>query len=95
MRQMMKGNEAIAEEEDTEGEEESAEKPDFIDRLNPTSLTVEHGYAEPAIADAEVGARFQFLRMGYFCMDPDSSQGKPVYNRIVSLKDSKPKEIKK
>ena len=80
--------EDIAEEEDTEGEEESAEKPDFIDRLNPTSLTVEHGYAEPAIADAEVGARFQFLRMGYFCKDPDSTQGLCVFNRTVPLKDS-------
>ena len=80
--------EDIAEEEDTEGEEESAEKPDFIDRLNPTSLTVEHGYAEPAIADAEVGARFQFLRMGYFCKDPDSTQGVCVFNRTVPLKDS-------
>ena len=80
--------EDIAEDEDTEGEEESAEKPDFIDRLNPTSLTVEHGYAEPAIADAEVGARFQFLRMGYFCKDPDSTQGVCVFNRTVPLKDS-------
>ena len=80
--------EDIAGEDDVEGEEESAEKPDFIDRLNPTSLTVEHGYAEPAIADAEVGARFQFLRMGYFCKDPDSTQDLCVFNRTVSLKDS-------
>ena len=80
--------EDIAEEEDTEGEEESGENPDFTDRPNPTSLPVEHGYAEPAIADAEVGARFQFLRMGYFCKDPDSTQGVCVFNRTVPLKDS-------
>ena len=51
--------------------------------------------AEPAICDAEVGTTFQFLRMGYFCKDPDSTPEKPVYNRTVSLKDSWAKEQKK
>ena len=90
--------ESIEEDVETEegAESEAAPAKDFISRLNPNSLTVKKGcMVEPAIAQAQIGDRFQFLRMGYFCMDPDSSQGKPVYNRIVSLKDSKPKEIKK
>ena len=79
---------AVAEE--IEGEDEANEAPakDFTSNLNPTSLTVVRGYAEPAIADAEVGAKFQFLRMGYFCKDPDSTDALPVFNRTVALKDS-------
>ena len=68
---------------------------DFISRLNPDSLKVINALAEPVICDAENGARFQFLRMGYFCKDPDSTPEKPVYNRTVSLKDSWAKEQKK
>ena len=43
---------------------------------------------EPALAEAAPGARFQFERLGYFCMDPDSRPGSPVFNRTVTLKDS-------
>ena len=72
-----------------EVEETASNAADFINRLNPNSLTVmPDALVEPAIAEAPVGARFQFLRMGYFCKDPDSSEGKPVYNRIVPLKDT-------
>ena len=68
---------------------DAAPAKDFISRLNPNSLTVLSGaLAEPAIADAQVGDRFQFLRMGYFCKDKDSTPEKPVFNRIVPLKDS-------
>jgi len=42
-----------------------------------------------------VGAKFQFLRMGYFCKDPDSTAELPVYNRTVSLKEDKGKAVKK
>lgn len=71
------------------GEAVPAPAKDFIDRLNPNSLTVLKGaLVEPIIADAQVGDRFQFLRMGYFCKDSDSSEALPVYNRIVPLKDS-------
>ncbi len=71
-----------------DGEAEVSQK-DFISRLNPDSLAVLKGaVAEPIIADAEVGAKFQFLRMGYFSKDPDSTETLPVYNRTVALKDT-------
>ncbi len=68
--------------------DETEDKRDFISRLNPDSLQVAEGYAEPCIHDAAVGDTFQFLRMGYFCKDRDSTPEKSVYNRIVGLKDS-------
>ena len=68
--------------------EEVAETGDFMDRVNPNSLTVLHGYCEPVIAGADVGNVFQFLRMGYFCKDKDSTAEMSVYNRTVPLKDS-------
>jgi len=70
-------------------EEEAAEtvSADFMDRINPNSLTVVKGFCEPYIANSEVGSKFQFLRMGYFCKDKDSSET-PVFNRTVGLKDS-------
>jgi glutaminyl-tRNA synthetase len=43
---------------------------------------------EPSLAGAAVGTRFQFERNGYFCVDPDSRSGKPVFNRTVTLKDT-------
>jgi glutaminyl-tRNA synthetase len=61
----------------------------FLDNLNPASLeTVPLAYAEPCVADAPVGARFQFERVGYFVRDPDDSAGKPVFNRAVGLRDT-------
>jgi glutaminyl-tRNA synthetase len=85
-------------EEDAEGEEGTSaaapDKKDFIARLNPRSLEILQGYAEPSLASAAPGDRFQFLRAGYFCMDPDSAPGKPVFNRTVSLKDSWSKAMK-
>ena len=75
---------------DPEAEEgaEPAASGDFMSRINPDSLRVMKGYCEPFIADAEVGATFQFLRMGYFCKDKDSTPELPVFNRTVGLKDS-------
>ncbi len=63
---------------------------DFIDYINPESLVVlENVPAEPALATAAPGSRFQFLRKGFFYLDPvDAKEGKIIYNRIVSLKDS-------
>ncbi len=73
-------------------EQEAPVSKDFIDRLNPNSIKVlENSLIEPMIAEAQVGDKFQFLRMGYFCKDKDSTAVKPVYNRVVSLKDSKHK----
>ena len=58
--------------------------------INPNSLTVrEECYVEPALAEAKPYDRFQFVRQGYFSVDPkDSVDGKLVFNRIVSLKSS-------
>ena len=66
---------------------EAGDERDFIERLNENSLTVKRGFAEPALRDAAAGERFQFLRAGYFSVDPDSAAGAPVFNRIVGLKD--------
>jgi len=66
------------------------ECPDFMDCLNPKSLEVlPSAKIEPGLAKVEKEGRFQFERQGYFCIDPvDSAEGRPVFNRIVSLKDS-------
>lgn len=60
---------------------------DFKDYLNPDSLQIKTVYAEPALLKDSNDLRFQFLRKGYFVMDPDSTPGKPVFNRTVTLKD--------
>ena len=56
--------------------------------LNPSSLAVRTAKIEPSAAAAAAGARFQFERLGYFCVDPDSVAGRLVFNRTVTLKDS-------
>ncbi len=62
---------------------------DFRDCLNPDSLeTISSCKVEPGLADAAPGSRYQFERMGYFCVDPDSSDGKLVFNRTMTLRDS-------
>jgi glutaminyl-tRNA synthetase len=62
---------------------------DFIAQLNPASLEILTGCKiEPGLAAAPAGARFQFERLGYFCVDPDTTADRPVFNRTVTLKDS-------
>lgn len=62
---------------------------DFIAALNPDSLKIyPDAKVEPALMEVQNGDKFQFTRLGYFCVDPDSSEGKPVFNRTVTLKDS-------
>ena len=57
--------------------------------MNPHSLfALKQAMMEPSLANAETGIRYQFLRQGYFCVDPDSRPGAIVFNRIVSLRDS-------
>jgi len=87
--------EANAVEVDENGDTVEAAPVDFMDRLNPNSLTVKRGFCESWIAAHDVGAVFQFLRMGYFCKDKDSTEANPVFNRTVPLKDSWAKEAKK
>ena len=61
----------------------------YADFLNPDSLEVLTAcQLEPGLAEAEVGSRYQFERLGYFCVDPDSTEGAPVFNRTVSLRDT-------
>lgn len=67
----------------------------FLNCLNPNSLEILTGYVEPALASAEVGSRFQFERLGYFCVDKDSTAEKPVFNLTVNLKDTWSKVEKK
>ncbi len=62
---------------------------DYHSDLNPSSLTVlDHARVEPSVADAPPGTRYQFERLGYFTVDPDSTPGKLVFNRTVTLKDT-------
>jgi glutaminyl-tRNA synthetase len=62
---------------------------DFTDNLNPNSLEVlTNGKVEPSLGGAAAGSRYQFERLGYFSVDPDSSPQKLVFNRTVSLKDT-------
>jgi len=65
------------------------EGQDFTANLNPNSLEViSHAKLEPSLANAAVGSRYQFERLGYFCVDSDSKPGSPVFNRTVALKDA-------
>jgi len=62
---------------------------DFLSNLNPNSLeVVANAFVEPSVRSAAAGAAFQFERLGYFCVDPDSRAERPVFNRAVGLKDS-------
>ncbi|MBN2295743.1 MAG: glutamine--tRNA ligase/YqeY domain fusion protein [Pirellulales bacterium] len=72
------------------------EEGDFKDNLNPNSLEIlSDCLVEPSLATAAVGDRFQFERQGYFCVDPNSTSKKLVFNRTVSLRDSWAKIEKK
>ncbi|MGD0975055.1 MAG: glutamine--tRNA ligase/YqeY domain fusion protein [Candidatus Korobacteraceae bacterium] len=72
-----------------ENPNEIEEGQDFTANLNPHSLQVLTGCKlEPSLANAAAGSRYQFERLGYFCVDPDSSPGKTVFNRTVALKDT-------
>ncbi|MBC7877807.1 MAG: glutamine--tRNA ligase/YqeY domain fusion protein [Anaerolineales bacterium] len=60
----------------------------FLNCLNPNSLEILTGFVEPHLASPEIGSRFQFERLGYFCVDKDSTKEKPVFNLTVNLKDT-------
>ena len=64
------------------------EDKDFMDFLNPESLKITMAFAEPSLSDAKIGERFQFQRLGYFCVDKDSTQHHLVFNKTVGLRDS-------
>ena len=61
----------------------------LLDHVRPDSLeTLSNCIVEPSLADAPAGSSFQFERLGYFCVDPDSQPGRPVFNRTVTLRDT-------
>jgi glutaminyl-tRNA synthetase len=69
--------------------ESPGESGDYRADLNPGSLVLlTNCRLEPSVADAAPGTRYQFERLGYFCVDPDSAPGRLVFNRTVSLKDT-------
>ena len=68
---------------------EVEEGKDVLSNLNPRSLEViPNAKLEPSMANVAAGGHYQFERLGYFCVDPDSKPGKPVFNRTVALKDA-------
>jgi glutaminyl-tRNA synthetase len=72
------------------------EGQEFTANLNPNSLEViAQAKLEPSLANAPIEGRYQFERLGYFCVDPDSKPGRPVFNRTVALKDTWAKIEKK
>jgi glutaminyl-tRNA synthetase len=76
-------------------ENPGADGVDFLTQLNPDSKKVIKGLVEPAAAKLAVGTAIQFERVGYFAVDPDSSDESVVFNRTVTLKDSWSKQQKK
>lgn len=75
---------------------ENPGKGELEESLNPESLkTIENCKVEPALKNAKPGEQFQFERTGYFTMDPDGTEEKPVFNRVVSLRDQWAKLAKK
>jgi glutaminyl-tRNA synthetase len=72
------------------------EGQDVLSNLNPSSIEILTGAKlEPSLASAKLEDRFQFERVGYFCLDPDSSETKKIFNRTLALKDSWAKIEKK
>lgn len=72
----------------TEAEPDRHEGKDFLEFINPDSLRVIKGYVEPSVEEAKIGDHFQFQRIGYFNVDPDSTDKKLVFNKTVGLRDS-------
>jgi len=76
-------------------EDPTDEEGDFKDYINPDSLKVVKGFAEPALKEAKLDDRFQFIRKGYYCLDKESVDDKLIFNRTVTLKDGWMKDQKK
>ena len=71
-----------------EAEDPGADERPLEDQLRPDSKTVLEGFVEPALVESVVGEAVQFERTGYFAADPDGTLERPVFNRIVSLRDT-------
>ena len=61
---------------------------DFMEFVNPNSLEVITGFLEPSLQESKIGDKVQFQRIGYFCVDPDSTPNNLVFNKTVGLRDS-------
>ena len=72
----------------TEASPDTDKEKDFMDFVNPNSLEVITGYAEPSVKNSKAEDKFQFQRLGYFVVDKDSTSEKIVFNRTVALRDS-------
>ncbi|UGU18361.1 glutamine--tRNA ligase/YqeY domain fusion protein [Sinomicrobium kalidii] len=72
----------------TDPEPDGHKDKDYMEFINPDSLNVTTGYAEPSLKEVSEGERYQFQRLGYFCVDRDSEPGKPVFNKTVGLRDT-------
>jgi tRNA synthetases class I (E and Q), anti-codon binding domain. len=64
------------------------EDKDYKDFLNPESLVIGRGFAEPALLEDKSGIAVQFERTGYYCLDKDSTEEKAIFNKTTALKDS-------
>ncbi len=74
--------------------DDAPEGEDFRSNLNPDSLKVLKGFVEPGLKGSAHGTNVQFQRLGYFCVDPDSTSDMPVFNRTTTLRDSWAKQVK-
>lgn len=72
----------------TEASPDTHKDKDFLQFINPDSINIVTGYAEPSVENAKEGDSFQFQRLGYYVVDKDSTDGKIVFNRTVPLRDS-------
>jgi glutamine--tRNA ligase len=68
--------------------EPDRQEDSFLNYINPESLKVVTAYVEPSLTTAKAGETLQFQRLGYFCVDPDSTAEKLVFNKTVGLKDT-------
>ena len=71
------------------------EGSDFTDYINPDSLKTVHGFIEPSVTNVKAFTNFQFERLGYFTVDPDSHNNNVIFNRTVTLKDTWAKIVQK
>lgn len=61
---------------------------DFLEHINPQSLEIVKGYLEPSLKESKIGDKFQFQRLGYFCVDKDTTAEKLIFNKTVGLRDT-------
>lgn len=67
---------------------DAQKEKDFKEFINPDSLKIVNGFVEPSVKNASIGTRYQFQRLGYFCVDKDTNSEQLVFNRTVTLKDT-------